>query len=270
MVYDNKLNRVSAELRFEIIKMSNRSQSAHLGGALSCVDILTTLYWDKLNIYPNDPWNKNRDRVIFSKGHAVSALYAALAKRGYFSESELLNYNTEGFHLTEHPSPRCAPGVEWGTGSLGHGLSVAIGMGIAAKIRNDNYKIYAIMSDGECQEGSVWEAAMYAPKRNLTNLTVIVDFNKWQATGKSTDIMQIEPLREKFESFGWRSTEIDGHDIKSIQEAIDLNNNKKPLAIIANTIKGKGVSFMEDDNNWHYRSPTNEEVQQAGIELGVL
>jgi len=265
-----KLDLISRELRYNIISMSQRAQSSHLGGALSCVDILTSLYWTTLNIDSSNPTNPLRDRLVFSKGHAISALYAVLAKKGFISEADLQNYNKEGSQLSEQPTPHCAPGVEWATGSLGHGLGVGLGMALAAKINNQTYQVYIVMSDGECQEGSVWEAAMLAPKLKLGNLTAIIDFNKWQATARSTSVMAMEPLGKKWESFGWEAIEVDGHNIKEITSAI--KNKKKtdtPLAIVAHTIKGKGASFMEDNNNWHYRSPTIEELQKAKLELGL-
>ena len=264
------LDRISRELRHEIVSMSHRAQSAHLGGALSCVDILTSLYWTTLKIdkfIPNDPL---RDRLVFSKGHAVSALYAVLAKRGFISETDLLHYNEEGSTLSEQPTPHCAPGVEWATGSLGHGLGVGLGMALAAKINKQSYQVYVVMSDGECQEGSVWEASMLAPQLKLGNLTAIIDFNKWQATARSTSVMAMEPMKSKWEAFGWECREVDGHNLKEITSAIKSpRKTDTPLAIVAHTIKGKGASFMEDDNNWHYRSPNEEEVQKVRSELGL-
>lgn len=273
MLSAQEFKKISAELRYTIIQMSQRSEGAHLAGALSVVDILTSLYYHKLKIDPKNPTDANRDRVVFSKGHAVSALYAILAKKGFFPEADLLKYNHEGSHLPEQPSPGCAPGVEWATGSLGHGLGVGSGMAIASRLAKRTNNIYVVMSDGECQEGSVWEAAMFAARNNLNNLTAFVDFNKWQATGRSNEIMEMEPLSQKFAMFGWNAVNVvDGHDVVAICNALDTGRKDatKPLAIICNTIKGKGASFMEDDNNWHYRSPTIEEVEKAGRELGVI
>jgi transketolase len=265
-----QLDRLSREIRHELIAISHRAQSAHLGGALSCVDLLVALYWEKLRIDPNKPDDPTRDRLVFSKGHAVSALYTVLARRGFFPVAELLHYNEEGSRLPEQPSPRCAPGVEWATGSLGHGLGVGIGMALAAHIQKKRYEVFVVMSDGECQEGSVWEGAMLAPRLKLGNLTALVDFNKWQATGRSNEVMAMESLKAKWESFGWICREIDGHNLGAIVEALQAPRPKDvPLAIVAHTVKGKGASFIEDDNNWHYRSPTAEEVEKARIELGV-
>lgn len=269
-VFFESLDRISKELRYGIISMSHRAQSAHLGGALSCVDLLTSLYWTTLKIDSNFPNDPIRDRLVFSKGHAVSALYAVLAKRGFISQFDLLRYNEEGSSLSEQPSPHCAPGVEWATGSLGHGLGVGLGMALAAKINKHSYNVFVLMSDGECQEGSVWEAAMLAPKLNLGNITALIDFNKWQATARSTSVMAMEPMKNKWEAFGWECHEVDGHNLKEITAAIkSKRRSDTPLAIVAHTIKGKGASFMEDDNNWHYRSPSLEEVHKARIELGL-
>ncbi len=262
------LDRLSRQIRFELIAISHRAQSSHLGGALSCVDLLVALYQTALRIDPANPSDPDRDRLVFSKGHAVSALYTILAKRGFFSEKELLHYNEEGSRLPEQPSPGCAPGVEWATGSLGHGLGVGIGMALAARIQKKNYDVYVVMSDGECQEGSVWEGAMLAPRLKLGHLTALIDFNKWQATGRSNEVMAMESLKGKWESFGWTCLEVDGHNLEQIVAALHAPRaNDKPLAIVAHTIKGKGVSFIEDDNNWHYRSPTAEEVERARQEL---
>jgi transketolase len=265
-----RLENLSRGIRFELISISHRAQSAHLAGALSCVDLLVALYWARLNIDPYHPHDPGRDRLVFSKGHAVSALYTALAKRGFFPEEELLLYNRKGSRLPEQPYPGCVPGVEWATGSLGHGLGVGTGMALAAIIQQKDYHVYVVMSDGECQEGSVWEAAMLAPRLKLGNLAVLIDFNKWQATDRSNDVMAMEPLKEKWEAFGWETREVDGHDMVSLIDALRSPRRRGvPLAIVAHTIKGKGVSFIEDDNNWHYRSPKVEEVEKARLELRI-
>jgi len=265
----NPLDRAARRIRHRLIRISHEAKSAHLGGALSCVDLLVALYWDVLHIDPSNPEDPARDRLIFSKGHAVSALYTALAMRGFFPEEKLTDYNRPGSGLPEQPSPGCVPGVEWATGSLGHGLGVGLGMSLASAINGIPYSTYVIMSDGECQEGSVWEAAMLAPRLEIAPLTVLVDFNGWQATGRSREIMQMEPLAAKWEAFGWNACEVDGHDIPALIEALRRPANGKPKAIIARTVKGRGVSFIEDDNNWHYRSPSAEEVDHAAIELRI-
>lgn len=266
-----ELERIAREARFKTVEMSCRAKTGHLAGALSCIDILVAAYWHAMRLDPARPNDPRRDRLIFSKGHAVSALYAVLAKRGFFSESDLGRFNEEGGKLPEHPSPGSLPGVEWATGSLGHGLGVGIGMALGARLLGENYRVFVIMSDGECQEGSVWEAAMFAPRHNLNNLIAVVDFNKWQATGRSCEIMQMAPLREKFDSFGWKTEEVDGHDLKALCSALSRkpDDGPGPLAVIAHTIKGSGVSFIEDDNNWHYRSPSPEELERARAELKI-
>jgi len=249
--------------------MSHRAGSAHLAGALSCADLLAVLYGaGVLRVDAKKPADPDRDRLIFSKGHAVSALYAALALRGFFPEKDLETFNEERGRLPEQPSPGCAPGVEWATGSLGHGLGVGTGIALAGRIQKHGYRTFVLMSDGECQEGSVWEAAMFAPRQGLGNLVAIVDYNRWQATARSAETMQMDPLPDKWRSFGWETREINGHDHQAIHEALTQPwPVDRPLALVANTVKGKGVSFIEDDNNWHYRSPTSEELQKAGKEL---
>jgi transketolase len=262
----DQLENLARQIRFEVVKMSSSGKAAHLGSSLSCVDILVALYFSFLKIDPKDPY---RDRFILSKGHAVSALYATLAYKNFFPKDALASFNKDGSALPEHPSPYCVPGLEVATGSLGHGLSFGIGHALAAKISEQNFKVAVLLSDGECNEGSVWEAAMFAPAKKLNNLIAIIDFNKWQATGRSCEVMQLQPLKEKWASFGWDAHEIDGHDIAAILKILSLKDNDRPCAIIAHTVKGKGVSFMEDDNNWHYRIPTAEEVELAQKELQV-
>jgi len=267
----SELEALSRKIRFELVKMSHRAGTPHLGGALSCVDILVTAYWTALNVDPTDPTVPERDRLILSKGHAVSALYATLAVKGFFPLFDLENYNQNGGHLPEQPSPGCVPGVEWATGSLGHGLSVGVGMALAAKIRQQNYRVIVVMSDGECEEGSVWEAAMFAAHHQLGKLMAVVDYNKWQATGRSNEIMALDSLKSKWEAFGWTCHEVDGHDHRALIQVMGNASDEtvKPIALIANTVKGKGISFMEDDNNWHYRSPSADEVVKAAHELGI-
>jgi len=265
-----ELDIIVRQIRFRLIEVSCKAKSAHLGGALSCVDLLVALYWTMLRVNGAQPDDPQRDRLIFSKGHAICALYVTLAKRGFFPESDLDHYNETGSHLPEQPSPNCAPGVEWATGSLGHGLGVGLGMALSHKIQDNPARSFVMMSDGECQEGSVWESAMLAPRLGLDNLIALVDFNKWQATGRSCEIMQMEPLADKFKAFGWEAREVDGHNLQQIIDALHQPVEAgKPLALIAHTVKGKGASFIEDDNNWHYRSPKPEEVEQARAELGL-
>jgi transketolase len=258
-------------MRFKLVQMSHAAGTPHLASALSCIDILAVAYWRVLKIDPRKPDDPGRDRFILSKGHAATALYTALAMRGFFPVNWLDDFAKHGSPLAEQPSPGCAPGVELATGSLGHGLPVGVGMAIAARIQSKNYRVFVTMSDGECNEGSVWEAAMFAAAQRLENLCVIVDYNKWQATGRSDEIMALPSLCQKWRAFGWSVTEANGHNIDELIRALSAvpDGTGKPLAIIAHTVKGKGVSFMEDDNNWHYRVPTEEEVEKARKELGV-
>lgn len=262
------LQSLAAHVRADIVRMSHRAGSAHLASSLSCVDLLVAAY-AMMRIDPNRPDAPDRDRLILSKGHAVAALYAILAHRGFFPVAELADYNKDGGHLPEQPSPGCAPGVEWATGSLGHGLNVGVGMALAAKIQHRSYRTFVVVSDGECNEGSTWEAAMFAPAHQLNHLTVLIDYNKWQATGRSEEILALKPLREKWAAFGWDACEVDGHDLNALTRELAIVHPEKPRALIAHTVKGKGVSFMQDDNNWHYRSPTADEVRLAEQELGI-
>jgi len=262
-------NEVSALIRADIVEMSHRAKAAHLASALSCVDILAVLYLSILDLDSNSPQSSDRDKFILSKGHAATALYSILAHKKIIDRKDLLNYGEKGSLLEEHPTPKLK-GVEAATGSLGHGLPIANGVALANKIMKKKFKVFVLMSDGECNEGSVWEAAMFAAQHKLQNLTAFVDFNKWQATGRSKEILKLEPLAEKWISFGWDVIEVDGHDHQQIIEGIQKNNNNNsPKMIIAHTIKGKGVSFMEDDNNWHYRIPTKDDVKAAKMELGL-
>lgn len=254
-------------VRARVVEMSHRAQTPHLASALSVVDILSVLYSGVAGVTPETAHDPARDRVILSKGHAATALYATLAYRAFLPEDWLTKFNEAGLHLPEQPSPCCAPGVEWATGSLGHGLSVGAGLALASRIQRRNYRIFVVLSDGECNEGSVWEAAMFAAGQKLDRLVAIVDFNKWQATGRSQEVMALDPLGAKFASFGWEVTEVDGHDHNALHKALTNPVSGKPRAVVAHTVKGKGVSFMEGDNNWHYRVPTAEEVRSALEEI---
>ena len=260
----------AARIRGRIIQLSHQARTPHLGSSLSFVELLVYLYWHFLEISPEDPKDAARDRFVLSKGHGITTLYAVLAERGFFPSELFDDYAQAGSPLPEHPSPRCVPGIEAATGSLGHGLSVATGIALASKMNAIPYSVVSLLSDGECNEGSTWEAALLAPAHNLDNLISIIDFNKWQATGRSAEITSLEPLDQKFESFGWNSVRIDGHDFRQIRSALaTAKKSEKPFAIIADTIKGKGIKMMEDDNNWHYRIPTKEELDSAFEELGI-
>lgn len=266
-----ELQFISRKLRAQVVEMSHNAEAPHLGSSLSCIDILTVLYWNILSINPTTPNDPERDRFILSKGHAAAALYATLAHRGFFAIDVLNTYVKNGSYLAEHPSPHGIPGVEAATGSLGHGLPIALGMALAAKIQEQRYRVFVLMSDGECNEGSVWEAALFAAANKLDNVIAFVDYNKWQATGRSNDILGLHSLQQKWQAFGWNCLEVDGHNIRELLATLTTipSQSGKPTMIICHTIKGKGVSFMEDDNNWHYRIPTAEEVQKAKQELGV-
>lgn len=269
---NNDLKALACSIRGKLVKISHQAQAAHLGSCLSCTDILVAAYWGFLKIDPKKTNDPNRDRFILSKGHAAAVLYTTLAYRGFIDIKLLDSFAMSGSHLVEHPIPASLPGIEAATGSLGHGLSIGLGMALAGRIQKQTYRVYVLMSDGECNEGSVWEAAMFASAQKLNNLAVIIDYNKWQATGRSNEIMSLAPLRQKWEAFGWSVYEVDGHDITNLIGLLKNvpDQSGKPVAVIANTIKGKGVSFMEDDNNWHYRIPNADEVKAALNELGQL
>ncbi len=266
------LRRRASILRARIIETSHKTSTPHLGSCLSCVDILTALYFSALRIDPTAPRDPNRDRFILSKGHGAAALFQVLAMRGFYPESMLDDYGQDGSVFAEHPpTPDHLAGIEAATGSLGHGLPLGLGMALAARIQKRTYNVYAVLSDGECNEGSVWEAAMLAAAQKVSGLFAIIDFNKWQATDRSREVMALDPLVDKWRAFGWNACELDGHDMGAILEALAKHRGvgDKPTMIVAHTVKGKGVSFMEDDNNWHYRIPTADEVARSKVELGV-
>jgi transketolase len=259
-------------LRARIIETSSRTGTPHLGSCLSCVDILTALYFKVLKLDTANPRAPERDRFILSKGHGAPALFQTLAMRGFYPEAWLDEYGKDGGIFAEHPpTPDHLAGIEAATGSLGHGLPLGLGMALSQRIQERKYNVYVVLGDGECNEGSVWEAAMLAAAQKVENLCVIVDFNKWQATGRSEEVLALNPLTDKWRAFGWDAVEIDGHDIAALIRTLSTfpSASGRPTAIVAHTVKGKGVSFMEDDNNWHYRIPTPEEVVLAKKELGV-
>ena len=267
-----ELEGIARTLRARIIETSHKTNTPHLGSCLSCVDILVAAYFHSLRIDPKKPRDPDRDRFILSKGHGAAALFQVLGLRGFYPESMLETYGQDGSLFAEHPpAPDYLPGIEAATGSLGHGLPIGLGMAIAARIHGKSYNVIALLSDGECNEGSVWEAAMMAAAQKVERLAVFIDFNKWQATGRSEQVLALNPLADKWRAFGWNASEVDGHDMAALVRLMDgvPDGSGKPVAVIAHTVKGKGVSFMEDDNNWHYRIPTADEVVKAKKELGV-
>ncbi len=260
---------LSSRIRQSILNLSHRTKSPHIGSSFSSVEILASLYFKILAISPTDPSNSNRDRFILSKGHACPALYAVLAERGFMSKEDLNGFAVNGGTLEQHPNMDNEKGIEVSTGSLGHGLSIGAGMALAAKRDRQDYRVYVLLGDGELNEGSVWEAAMFASSHHLDNLVAIVDYNKIQALGYTEDIISLEPLTQRWSSFGWATAEIDGHDFGQTFETFDRVpfSAGKPNIIIAHTIKGKGVFFMEDELLWHYRAPDDEEYERALREL---
>jgi transketolase len=247
--------------------MTHRVNSSHIASVFSCADIIAVLYTTIMKIDPANPKEDTRDRFILSKGHAGVAVYIALSKRGFFQSEELTNFYSNGSTFSGHISHKKVPGVELSTGSLGHGMSVAAGMALAGKMNNQDYQVYVLVGDGECDEGSIWEAALFSNHFRLDNLTVIVDRNKMQSLDYCENTIKIEPFLDKWKSFGFYVVEVDGHDHDKIIQAFYKKVHGKPKCIVANTIKGKGVSFMENNIIWHYRSPQNEYYLEAIREL---
>ena len=258
----------ACRVRMGIIEGVHSAKSGHPGGSLSCADILTYLYFAKMNIDPKNPKMENRDRFVLSKGHAAPALYSVLANRGYF-DTELLNTLRKiGSILQGHPDMKHIPGVDMSTGSLGQGISAAVGMALSAKHFGDSFKVYTVLGDGEIEEGQVWEAAMFAANKGLSNLTAFVDYNNLQIDGTIDEVTSAAPIDKKFEAFNWHTIVINGHDFDQIEAALkEAETVDKPVAIIANTVKGKGVSFMENQVGWHGSAPNDEQYEQAIAEL---
>jgi len=244
-------------------------KGSHIGSCYSIADLIAVLYGETLQINPHEPAWADRDRFILSKGHGCAALYAALAESGFFPTSWLDSFYENGGHLPSHATHWGVPGVEASTGSLGHGLALSCGMAIAGKRDAKNYRVFALLSDGECDEGSTWEAALFGGFHHLDNLVAIVDYNKIQSLGRVEDVLDLEPLAAKWTAFRWSVREIDGHDLGQISQALGSVpfERGKPSCVIAHTVKGKGVSFMEDKLLWHYRAPNDEEFEKAGLEL---
>lgn len=263
------LKQTANTIRQDIVKMVAEASSGHPGGSLSAADILTVLYFHEMNVDPNEPNKPERDRFILSKGHASPVLYAALAEKGFFPKDELMTFRKINSRLQGHPSKKSLPGVDMSTGSLGQGLSAANGIAIAGKMDKQDYRVYVMIGDGEMQEGMIWEAAMAAGHFKLDNLTAFLDYNHLQIDGPVEDIMNPNPVDDKFRAFGWHVIVIDGHDLNQIQEAIQeaKQTKGKPTMIIANTIKGKGISFMENQVGWHGTAPNADQLQQALEEL---
>lgn len=253
----------SKEVRKDIIEMLYESKSGHPGGSLSCADIMTYLYFEKMNVNVENPKDENRDRFVLSKGHAAPALYAVLAEKGFFNKEELISLRKIGAMLQGHPDAKKIPGVDVSTGSLGQGISNAVGMALGLKHKKSNSKIYTLLGDGEVQEGLVWEAAMAAGHYKLDNLVAILDYNGLQIDGKNEAVMSISPIDKKFESFGWNVVICDGHDYDDINRAFSEVISGKPTVIIAKTVKGKGVSFMENQAGWHGQAPNLEQKETA-------
>ena len=264
-----ELRKLALEARKQIIIGTNRAKSGHPGGSLSCTDILTYLYFDKMNIDPQDPKKEGRDRVVLSKGHAAPALYAVLALRGFFDVAEIEKLRKPYAVLQGHPDMKHIPGVDMSSGSLGQGISAAAGMALSAKHFGEDYRVYSIIGDGESEEGQVWEAAMFAAAKNLNNLTVFVDLNHLQIDGTIEEVNSPLPLDKKFEAFNWNVITIDGHNFDEIEAAVKAAEEckDKPTAIIANTIKGKDVSYMENQVDWHGSAPNDELTEKALAEL---
>lgn len=261
---------IARGIRIDIIRETFHAGSGHPGGSLSATDIMTVLYFQEMNIDPADPKKADRDKFVLSKGHATPVLYATLARRGFFPKEELPGFRKLGSILQGHPDMKRVPGVEMSTGSLGQGFSASVGMAVANKLDGKPGRVYAMLGDGELQEGLVWEAAMAAAHYKLDNLAIFVDWNGLQIDGKNDDVMTVAPVDEKFKSFGFHVIRIDGHSFKEIEDALaEARNTKgKPTAIIAETVKGKGVSFMENNAGWHGKAPNEEEARKAVAELG--
>ncbi len=265
---NNSLKDINSCISYDLVRLSHQSKTPHLGSNLSAVSILTALYFQVMNIDPNQPAKADRDRFYMSKGHASPSHYMALAHRGFNSVDDVFSLSQQGSIYEEHSGIDAPAGVEVVNGSLGHALGVAAGVALSAQLKNELFQQYVLMGDGELNEGSIWESAMFISANQLSNITAVIDHNKWQATGRSQEIMGLNNIADRFSAFGWEAHEVDGHDLDKLVEVLEAAKvAEKPVAIIAHTIKGKGVSFMEDDNNWHYRIPTEEEVELARQEL---
>lgn len=265
----NFLKTNACKVRISVIEGTFNAGCGHPGGSLSAADMITYLYFNEMKVFPNNPNADDRDRFVLSKGHAAPALYGALALKGFFSNDEIKTLRKVGSILQGHPSMKYTPGVDISTGSLGQGVSCAVGMALAAKLDKKDYRVYTLLGDGEIEEGQVWEAAMFACAKGLDNLVAIVDNNNLQIDGTVEQVNSPYPIVEKFEAFGWNVVEIDGHDFKEMEKAFENARNHKgvPTAIIMKTVKGKGVSFMENECSWHGKAPNSEQYVTAIGEL---
>ena len=263
-----ELEKIALKVRMGIIESIHAAKAGHPGGSLSCADILTYLYFKQMKIDPKNPKWEERDRFVLSKGHAAPALYAVLAQRGFFDEKELISLRQIGSMLQGHPDLKKIPGVDMSTGSLGQGISAAVGMALSAKHFGNKFNVYAVLGDGELEEGQVWEAAMFAGNHKLDNLVIFVDNNNLQIDGSIEEVNSPHPIDKKFEAFGFETITIDGNDFEEIEAALNKASTiDRPVAIIAKTVKGKGVSYMENAVNWHGAAPNDELFEQAMAEL---
>ena len=266
-----ELKRIANDVRIGIIEGVHSAKAGHPGGSLSSADILTYLYFKEMNIDPKEPKKTDRDRFVLSKGHAAPVLYSVLANRGFFPVEELNTLRKIDSRLQGHPDMKNIPGVDMSSGSLGQGISAAVGMALSSKHFGNNYRVFTILGDGECEEGQVWEAAMFAANKGLNNLIAFVDFNNLQIDGSCDEVNSPCPLDKKFEAFGWNVTVIDGHDFDAIESALNMaKTSDKPFCIIAKTIKGKGVSYMENAVGWHGKAPSDEEYEIAIKDLAAI
>nr|WP_255688491.1 transketolase [Tepidanaerobacter sp. GT38] len=269
MMQVNELQKISAEVRSDVIKMIGKAGSGHPGGSLSIVDILVTLYNKVMKVDPKNPNWEDRDRLVLSKGHGCPALYSILARKGFFDVEQLWSLRKLGSMLQGHPDMRKTPGIDVSVGSLGQGLSVAVGLALGAKLKNKKYRVFAIIGDGEMQEGQIWEALMSSIHYKLDNLTIILDYNKLQIDGPNEEVMSLGNIRERMQAFGFDVHEIDGHNHEEIYNALSAPViAQKPRFIIAHTVKGKGVSFMENQVGWHGKAPNAQEIEKALADIG--
>ena len=255
-------------IRIHAIELTHRTHASHVASVLSVADIVAVLYADIMNVYPTDSLNSNRDRFMLSKGPAGLSVYSALAELGFFEKSELNSYSQDGSNLSGHISHKNISGVEFSTGSLGHGVSVGVGMALAGKLNSTTHRVFVVAGDGECEEGCVWESALFASHHKLDNFTIIVDNNKFQALGHCDEVLGLGDLGKKWKEFGFFVAECDGHDHEALKTALQIKKENYPICIIAHTTKGKGVSFMENELLWHYRDPQGELYEKALSELG--